>query len=195
MLVKKLLARFINDKVLQQAEHCYITTDVISVAALQLFMSKVGSKCKVDIVTSLHLPTSPEVLQRILTNYRDRIKLRIYTQGTLHAKIFAFDLPYRKRLAFIGSGDFTLEGLAENEELAWQISSEKEVEELKSWFVRYFEYSVELVPEMVTAYEPVYKATLERLEASERERKQFLESIAGLFNGDVAGDGVYHSDR
>ena len=194
MLVKKLLARFINDKVLQQAEHCYITTDTISVAALQLFMSKVGSKCKVHIVTGLNLPTSPEVLTRILTNYRDRIKLRIYTQGTIHAKIFAFDLPYRKRLAFIGSGNFTLEGLSENDELAWQISAEKEVEDLKSWFVRYFEYSVDLAPEIVTAYEPVYQAALERLETSDRERKQFIDSITGLFNADPAAD-VYHSDR
>jgi HKD family nuclease len=194
MLVKKLLARFINDKVLQNAEHCYITTDVISGPALELFMGKVGSKCKVDIVTALDPLTSPEVLRKILTNYRDRIKLRIYTQNPIHAKVFVFDLPYRKRLAFIGSSNFTLEGLAENEELSWQISTEKEVEELKSWFTRYFEYSTDLTPEIVAAYEAVHHAAMERTEATLREKQQFMDSIAGLFNADPASDGVYHSD-
>lgn len=193
MLVKKLLARFINDKVLQNAEHCYITTDVISVAALDLFMGKVGIKCKVDIVTSLDPRTSPDVLRKILTNYPERIKLRIYTQNTIQAKVFAFDLPYRKRLAFIGSSNFTIEGLAENEELSWQISTEKEVEELKTWFTRYFEYSVALTPEIVAAYEPICQAAQERAETTNREKQQFMDSIAGLFNTDPASDGVYHS--
>jgi HKD family nuclease len=194
MLVKKLLARFINDKVLQNAEYCYITTDVISMAALDLFMGKVGIKCKVDIVTGLGLLTSPDVLRKILANYRERVRLRIYTKNTIHAKVFAFDLPYRKRLAFIGSGNFTIEGLAENEELSWQTSTEKEVEELKIWFNKYFEDSIQLVPEIIIAYEPVYQAALERWETSDREKKQFMESIAGLFNIDPTSDGVYHSD-
>jgi HKD family nuclease len=194
MLVKKLLARFINDKVLQNAEYCYITTDVISMAALDLFMGKVGIRCKVDIVTGLGLLTSPDVLRKILANYRERVRLRIYTKNAIHAKVFAFDLPYRKRLAFIGSGNFTIEGLAENEELSWQTSTEKEVEELKIWFNKYFEDSIQLVPEIITAYEPVYQAALERWETSDREKKQFMESIAGLFNIDPTSDGVYHSD-
>lgn len=195
MLVKKLLARFINDKILQQAEHCYITTGMISEAALQLFMSKVGPKCKVHIVTGLDQPTSPEVLRRVLTNYRDRIKLRIYTKNAIHARVFAFDLPYRKRLAFIGSPDFTIQGLAENEELSWQISTEKEVEAVKGWFNLYFEYAVELTPDIVTAYEPVYLAEAQRRDAGEGEKRQFLDSIAGLFDAGPPADDVYHSDR
>lgn len=194
MLVKKLLARFINDKVLQNAEHCYVTTDVISLAALDLFMGKIGIRCKVDIVTGLDSRTSPDVLRKILTSYPERIRLRIYTKNVIHAKVFAFDLPYRKRLAFIGSGNFTMEGLSENEELSWQLSTEKEVEELKRWFSQYFEYSVSLTPEIITAYEPIYQAALERTEVSNREKQQFMDAVAGLFNADLASDGVYHTD-
>lgn len=132
MIVKKLLAPLLNGKILQQAEYCYIASAAISEPGFEMLMSKLSKKCKVDIVTGLDLPTNPNVLRKILTVYKDQVTLRVFTRNFFHPKVYAFDLPYRKRIAFIGSGNFTMGGFQKNEELSYQIDTEKEVEEIKS---------------------------------------------------------------
>jgi len=177
MLVKKLLARFINDKVLQNAEHCYVATASISEDGFDLFMSRLPKKCHVDIVTGLDLPTDPKVLWKIVREFSDRITLRIYTRNFFHAGLYVFDMPYRKRLAFISSSHFTLGGFKDNEELSWQIDSEKSVEEAKSWFTGYFEDSMDLTEKMIQLYELVYPSIKEREDISCEEKKKFVKLI------------------
>src|SRR5689334_14109329 len=125
MIVKKLLAPLINDKILQRTEHCYIAAAGISESALDLLMSKVSIRCKVHIVTGLDLPTSPGVLRKAIDNYRERITLRIHTGNFFHANVYAFDLEFRKRIAFIGSGNFTMGGMLKHEELFYRVDTEK----------------------------------------------------------------------
>jgi hypothetical protein len=52
-------------------------------------------------------------------------------------------------LGFIGSGTFTLEGIKDQEELFYKITDQKEVENLKSWFIGYYEFSEPLTEKMI----------------------------------------------
>lgn len=184
MIVKKLLAPFLNSKILQQAEYCYIASAAISEPGFDMLMSKLSNTCKVDIVTGLDLPTNPKVLRKILADYKDQVTLRVYTRNFFHPKVYAFDLPYRKRIAFIGSGNFTMGGFQKNEELSYQIDTEKEVEEIKSWFNKYFEESLELTEKIIQEYEILYPLVKERENATRQEKKQFIDLVSGNFNWD-----------
>ncbi|CAN5422828.1 hypothetical protein BH09BAC3_BH09BAC3_06160 [soil metagenome] len=180
MLVKKLLARFINDKVLQNAEHCYIATAAISHDGFDLLLSRLPKKCHLDIVTGLDEPTDPAVLRKILTEYSDRITLRVYTRNFFSANAYIFDMPYRKRLAFIGSGKCTLGGFKDHEELSYQVDTEKAVEEIKSWFFGYFEDSVDLAEKLIEEYEKIFTGIKEHENLSREAKKRFTEIIAGI---------------
>ena len=180
MLVKKLLARFINDKILQNAEHCYIATAAISEDGFDLMMSRLPRKTHVNIVTGLDEPTDPVILRKILNEYSDRVTLRVYTRNHFHANVYIFDMPYRKRLAFVGSGNFTLSGFKDHEELSYQVDTEKAVEEIKSWFTGHFEDSLDLTEKLTEEYEKIFSTIKEHENPSREAKKRFTEIITGI---------------
>jgi HKD family nuclease len=177
MLTKKLLAPLINDKVLQRTEHCHIATACISEAALDTLMKKVSMKTKVDIVTGFDLPTHPNVFRKAIDNYRQRVTLRVHTRSFFHANAYVFDLEFRKRVAFVGSGNFTMGGMLKHEELFYKIEVDKQVEEIKSWFSWYFENALDLNEAIINEYEAMYPAIKERISTSVEEKQRFVERI------------------
>lgn len=184
MLIKKLAVPFINDKLLQQVEHCYIATAAISQSGFEFLRSRIPLKSKMEIVTGLDVPTSPEVLRRVWRNYHERISLHIYTRNFFHANVFIFDLPFRKAVAFVGSGHLTLEGIKDGEELFYKITDAKEIENLKSWFTGYYEFAEPLNEELIQEYEYLYPSLKQRDIASRQEKKQFLSLTTGGFRWD-----------
>lgn len=181
MLIKKLAVPFINDKLLQQVEHGYIATAAISEAGFDFIRSRIPTKTKLEIVTGLDVPTSPEVLRRIWRNYQGRITLNIYTKNFFHANVYIFDLPFRKSVAFVGSGHFTLDGIKDGEELFYKITDAKEIENLKSWFIGYYEFGEPLSEALIQEYEYLYPTLKQRDIASRQEKKQFMAlTIAGF---------------
>jgi hypothetical protein len=184
MLIKKLAVPFINDKLLQQVEHCYIATAGISEAGFDFIRSRIPTKSKMEIVTGLDVPTSPEVLRRIWRNYQGRITLNIYTRNFFHANVYIFDLPFRKAVAFIGSGHFTLDGIKDGEELFYKITDTKEIENLKSWFIGYYEFGEPLSEELIREYEYLYPALKQRDILSRQEKKQFIALTTAGFSWD-----------
>lgn len=171
---------FINEKLLQQAEHCYIATAAISEEGFDFIRSRIPTKTKMEIVTGLEMPTSPGVLQRIWRNYQGRISLHIYTRNRFHANLYIFDLPYRKSVAFVGSGDCTLGGLKDSDELFYRINDAKEIENLKSWFVGYYEFAQPLTEEIVSEYTSRYPLMKEHEHALRVEREQLLGLTTGF---------------
>lgn len=184
MIIKKLAVPFINEKLLQQVEHCYIATAAISEAGFDFIRSRIPTKTKMEIITGLEMPTSPGVLQRIWRNYQGRITLNIYTRNDLHANVYIFDLPYRKSVAFVGSGTFTLEGIKDSEELFYKINDAKEIENLKSWFIGYYEFAQPLTEALIAEYEWCYPVMKRRDHASRLEKNQLLGLNTGGFNWD-----------
>jgi hypothetical protein len=184
MIIKKLAVPFINDKLLQQVEHCYIATAAISEAGFDFIRTRIPTKTKMEIITGLEMPTSPMVLQRIWRNYQGRITLNIYTRNDFHANVYIFDLPYRKSVAFLGSGHFTLEGIKDSEELFYKITDPKEIESLKSWFIGYYEFAQPLTEALIAEYEWRYPMMKHRDHASHLEKKEFLALTTAGFSWD-----------
>jgi hypothetical protein len=179
MLVKKIAVPLINDKILQQAEHCYIVSSSITDAGFDFIRSRIPPKCKIDIVTGLDEPTSPGVLNRILNNYQGRINLHVYTRNVLHANVYIFDLPFRKSVAFLGSGNLSLNGLKDQEEIFWKVSDAKEIESLLSWFTGYFEFGEPLSENLIKQYEAVYPE-IKKNDIEARKLKRGATTAAAL---------------
>lgn len=182
MIVKKLSARFVNDKILANAEKAYFAAATISEPGFEFIISRLPKTCSIEIVIGLDLPTNPKVLWRILNDYKNRVTTKVFMKNFFHPKVYAFDLPSNKRIAYIGSGNFTLGGFKDNEELSYQISDYAEVEEIKSWFHNYFYEGVPLTEKIVTEYETIYPSLKEREAASRNDKKQFTDLVTGSFN-------------
>ena len=177
MITRKLAVPLVNEKILQQAEHCYIITSCISDAGFDFVRSRIPPKCKIDLVTGLDRPVSPNVLRRILNNYSDRISARIFTRNAINANMYLFDLPFRKAVAYIGSGGLTMDGLKDQEELFWKVTNPKEIESLLSWFTSFYEFGVPLSAQLVSSYESVYSA-MQRRDVASRREKEFAVTSA-----------------
>jgi hypothetical protein len=130
------------------------------------------------------VPTDPEVLRKIWRHYQGRITLNIYTRNSFHANVYIFDLPFRKSVAFVGSGHLTLEGLKDSEELFYKITDAKEIETLKSWFIGYYEFAEPLNETLIQEYELVYPTFKERENKSRNEKKQLLALTTAGFSWD-----------
>lgn len=182
MIIKKLAVPLINEKLLQQAEHCTIATTGLSEEGFDFIRSRIPTKTKMDIVTGLDQPTSPEVLRRIWRNYGGRIALHLYTRNVFNANLYLFDLPFRKAVAFIGSGSCTLEGLKDGEGLFYKITDPKEIDNLRSWFVGYFEYGEPLSENHIAEYELRYPLFQQRDARSRQEKHQFISLTSGNFS-------------
>ncbi len=125
MLIKKLAVPLINEKILQQAEYCTIATASISDAGFDLIAGRLSTKCKVELMTSLDGSTTPSVLNRIYKHFTDRITFKLSSKNIFHANLYIFDLPFRKAVAFVGSGSMTLEGLKDHEDFLESHRSER----------------------------------------------------------------------
>jgi HKD family nuclease len=154
MLIKKLAVPLINNKILQETVHCTIATATITEGAFDLVMNKLPRTCKVEIVTGLHPATSPELLTRILKHFPDRVTLHVHMRRVFHANAYIFDLPYRKAVAFVGSGSLTLGGIKDHEEIFFRITDAKDIEELRSWFTGYFEFAEPLSEKVIESFQP-----------------------------------------
>ncbi|HEY8934865.1 MAG TPA: hypothetical protein VIM65_06570, partial [Cyclobacteriaceae bacterium] len=97
---------------------------------------------------------------------------------------YIFDLPFRKAVAFTGSGELTMEGLKDHEEIFKKIIDPKEIEALLSWYTSYYEFGETLTEEMIHEYELIYPALKQREIASRAEKKLFMELTTAGFNWD-----------
>jgi HKD family nuclease len=185
MLVKKLAVPLINEKILQQAEHCTIATAAVSDTGFDFVIGRLSAKCKVELLTSIDGETTPTVLTRIYKHFTDRVALKIYNKNIFHANFYIFDLPFRKSVAFVGSGPMTLEGLKDSEEIFWKISDPKEIESLRSLFVGHYEYAVPVSEAIIREYEVIYPSLKQRDIASRQERQEVLELTTRGFSWDT----------
>jgi hypothetical protein len=184
MIVKKLAAPLINEKILQQAVHCSIATTAISDSAFDFIRTRIPPKTKIDIVSGLDEPTSPKMLRKILKHYLDRVVFNIYTRNALHANVYVFDLPFKKSIAFIGTGHLTLGGIKDHEEIFYKITDAKEIDALKSWFTGYFEFGEPLTDQIVNEYELIYPSLKRKQNQSLIEKRDAIDLTSRAFSWD-----------
>ncbi|MEO5602123.1 MAG: hypothetical protein ABIR06_14485 [Cyclobacteriaceae bacterium] len=182
MIIKKLAVPLINEKLLHQALHCYIATSGISEQGFDFIITRLSPSCRVEIVTGLQIPTEPKVLRRILKQFTDRVRLKIFSKNFFQPNVYIFDLPYRKAVAFLGSGNLTLGGLKDYEEIFCKISDAKEIEALKSWFTGYYEFCEPLSDKLINEFEWVFPSMKQREIASSEEVREVLGLTTGAFD-------------
>jgi hypothetical protein len=141
-------------------------------------------KCKVELLTGLDEVTSPKALWRIWKHFTDRIALRIYTRNAFHANVYIFDLPFRKSVAYVGSGNLTLDGLKDREEVFYKVTDVKEIEALKSWFVGFYEFGEPISEEIIKEYDLVYPTLMRRSIESRQEKEEALAIASRGFSWD-----------
>jgi superfamily II DNA or RNA helicase len=67
----------------------------------------------------------------------ERLKVRVYTRGRLHAKAYIFDYPagrFERGIAIVGSSNLSLAGLHDNTELNVVVHGNANHEQLRKWF-------------------------------------------------------------
>ncbi|MBU4360842.1 NgoFVII family restriction endonuclease [Patescibacteria group bacterium] len=63
-----------------------------------------------------------------------KIKIRIYTKETMHAKMYLIEKKDKSRVAFMGSSNISISGFNLNTELNIRIIDEKQIKKLSKWF-------------------------------------------------------------
>ncbi len=90
----------------------------------------------------------------------ERLKVRVYTKGMLHAKAYVFDYRedgrYEKGIAITGSSNFTLSGLSHNTELNVVVHGNGNHNMLSEWFESLWneaeEFDTALIHEMKSSW-------------------------------------------
>src|SRR5579885_764506 len=78
-----------------------------------------------------------EQLHRLIRE--NRLKVKVYTRGRLHAKAYLFDYPagrFERGIAIVGSSNLSLAGLQDNTELNVVVHGNANHEQLRKWFDR-----------------------------------------------------------
>ena len=78
---------------------------------------------------------------------QDKVKVKIYPHNFFHGKAYIFE-----DFAIVGSSNFTSAGLVGNTELNYVVKQSASVKELKEWFDRFWEDSVDYKDEMIARY-------------------------------------------
>jgi len=138
----------------------------------------------------------------------ERLKVRVYTKGRLHAKAYIFDygpvydaqgnvVPREEQgIAIVGSSNFTLSGVVSNTELNVLIHGNANHAELTRWFEELWaesqDFEAHLIQELrqswplaqVTPYEVylkiLYELVRERVEAGEEEEFLWRDDITAV---------------
>ncbi len=146
------------------------------------------------------------VLVRLIEE--ERLKVRVYTKGRLHAKAYIFDyaplfdaqgqpVPRPERgIAIVGSSNFTLSGITLNTELNVMVPGNANHAELTAWFERLWDeaedFDASLMQELrrawplvqVTPYEiylkVLYEMVHEQLAGAEAEATLWRDDIAAV---------------
>jgi PLD-like domain len=184
MLIRKLTVPLINEEILKKAVSCSIASGAISEPGFDFIISRISKNCTCRVLTGLDLPTSPKVLWKAFEELPERMQFKIFTSNFFHPKVYIFQLPDNKKVAFLGSGNFTMGGFKNNEELFYKLINPVEIETLTNWFDDYFQKSIFLTEDIIKEYEQIYPSMKDREENTRREKKQFTDQITGAFNWD-----------
>jgi HKD family nuclease len=184
MIIRKLTVPFIREQLLREAVSYKIAAATISEPGLRFLWQRLPATATGQVVTGLDLQISPTVLRTLLNADADRMTARIFTQNFFHPKVYIFALRNGGQVAFISSGNCTMGGFQENEELSFKIIDAGHISELNSWFDEVFEGAKSLTEDIITQYESVYPVFEERTADTRREQKQLMDSINSSFNWD-----------
>jgi len=155
--LRLLIGNTTNRETLEQLVEGYKSLEMAKEAAeSQRYTKKVESKRIVDTTAralreSIELMDQSDEDEKVILNLarmieEERLKVRVYTKGRLHAKAYIFDYgvlydaagnpvdKHEKGIAIVGSSNLTLSGVAHNTELNVIVQGNDNHAELVRWF-------------------------------------------------------------
>ena len=190
MIARKLSLEF--KEMQEEITEAYISVGMITDNIYDMFMRAVRNAKIISIITGIHMPTSPEVLQK-LKDKADRKELYtgIYTKKYFHPKLYLFKLK-KEWKAFVGSGNFTNGGWYGNEELFIIVTNQDICNDLLKWHEQWFAGSEPITDKLISLYTSTYQANKARDRETRKRIQDLVDNIHDQFNIDnVNFDGQY----
>jgi len=108
---------------------------------------------KLQLLEEVSHYSNSDTLEKLYTLLKEEIvKIRAYTQGKLHSKLYLFKEP-DKTLAIVGSSNLTSAGLTRNKELNIMLQDVETILELDKWFDELWEESEDIQEEILQIIE------------------------------------------
>lgn len=156
------------------ADEIFIAVALLNDAGLDFLLKDLKDNCKINLLVGIDLPTTPEVLKRLL-ELKD-VNTRIYSKTEyFHPKLYVLKIDGKLKI-FVGSSNFTKGGLNDNIELSVFSIDESACNDALNWFNEVFAYSSLLSKEFLDEYETLF---LDRAIYRKIEKKN-IKKIKGL---------------
>lgn len=185
MLIRKLTTELISNSVLSKSIEVRIAVAMASDWAYERLKNNLKPNAKVRIILGLDLPTSTDLLKKILTE--DIWDCRINTSLYFHPKFYSFNMEDGINVTYIGSGNFTKGGWGINDELFIKVETETQNIEIETWFEEKWNESKKIDLDIIQRYEAILPKIKENEKANEKEitkLKDFLNENLNFDNID-----------
>lgn len=179
MIANKITIEF--NQIKDFIKEAYIAVGMITDEKFDFFSRNLQKDCTVNLITGIHLPTSPSVLKKLMES--SKINSKIYTKKFFHPKLYLFKLN-DGWLAYVGSGNFTNGGWHGNEELFVKINNQIDCEELKLKFDLWYSEAIVITDNVLEIYSQTFNANLPKQKETTKNLSQFLDFVNNRFNID-----------
>jgi hypothetical protein len=188
MLIRKLTSELIGNGVLKKSTEIRIAVAMASDWAYERLKNNLNPNAKVRIILGLDLPTSTDLLKKILNeNIWD---CRINTSLFFHPKFYSFKMEDGISIAYIGSGNFTKGGWGSNDELFVKVNTESQNLELINWFEEKWIESKNITLDIIQRYE----AILPKIEENEKANASEIVKLKDFLNENLNYDNIDFTD-
>lgn len=177
MIANKITIEF--NKIKESITDAYIAVGMVTDDKFDFFMRNVSPKANIALITGIHLPTPPKVLQKLKES--NFVRAKAYTRKFFHPKLYLFKTN-NDWIAFVGSGNFTNGGWHENEELFIKITDQIICQKLKEKFDSWFDEAVDITNKFLEVYSQIYFANLPKQKELQSNTKQLLDLLNNTFN-------------
>lgn len=165
-------------------EEVYISVGMITDHMYEVMSRAIVNANTVSIVTGIHMPTSPRVLDKLKEKAdMSQIEVGLYIENYFHPKLYLLKVKGRW-VAFVGSGNLTSGGWYENEELFVVVTDHDTCEDLYIQHKKWMEGAKTLTKDLVDQYRETYYANNVKDKEKRKNIKDLVDSIQGVFNID-----------
>lgn len=160
---------------LREAIEIHVAVALMKHHGLETLEKSVPEECFRKYLVGTHLPTPPEILQRLLeleshdgTNISSRVHI---SHSNYHPKVYIIRKKNDRFIAFIGSANATKGGFNGNVEMSTAIEDQERCKQLLAWFEKLFGNSSKLSQDFIERYKAKYVRN-KQLESAQRANNQ-----------------------
>lgn len=178
----------------KQIEEAYISVGLITDHMYDYLMRTLAGANIISIVTGIHMPTSPTVLEKLKVKCdQGGIEAGVFTKNYFHPKIYIFKLR-NSWISFAGSGNLTKGGWFENEELFVTVADQETCKQLVNRHRHWLENSQPITDRLITLYKEAYSTNIIKEKEKRKTVQDLVDNLADVFNIDnVNFTGQYFS--